>query len=47
MQVARAVQADIKERDRAAWQLAKIQLLIYVALLLSNMLYQERLYRGP
>lgn len=47
MQVDRAVRADIKERDRAARQLAKIQLQIYVALLLSNALYQERLYRSP
>lgn len=47
MQVARAARADIKERDWAAQQLAKIQLQIYVALLLSNTLYQERLCHDP
>lgn len=47
VQDARAVRADIKERDLAARQLAKIQLQIYTALLLSNVLYQERLYRRP
>lgn len=47
MQVTRAVLADIKEGDWTAWQLDNIQLQIYVALPLSNMLYQERLYRSP
>lgn len=41
------LRTDIKQRDRVARQLAKIQLQIYMALLLSNALYQERLYRGP
>lgn len=46
-QVARAVRGDIKERDRAARQLAEVQLQIYMALLLSDVLYQERLCHGP